>query len=126
MSDLADDLELALSLADAADAITTARFRALDLRVESKPDLTPVTDADRDTEHRLRELLAAARPADAIHGEEFADTGDAATQVLGELGGRARDLRITGLAKCNAGIHASDVMRHVTMFAGNQVVVVFA
>ncbi len=75
MSDLHDDLVLALALADAADAITTARFRALDLRVESKPDLSPVTDADRDTEHRLRQLLAAVRPADAIHGEEFADTG---------------------------------------------------
>jgi len=78
MSDLHDDLVLALSLADAADAITTARFRALDLRVEAKPDLTPVTDADRDTEHRLRQLLAVARPADAVHGEEFADTGNAA------------------------------------------------
>ena len=75
MSDLHDDLVLALALADAADAITTARFRALDLRIESKPDLTPVTDADRDTELHLRRLLAAARPADAIHGEEFADTG---------------------------------------------------
>jgi histidinol-phosphatase len=75
MSDLHDDLVLALALADAADAITTARFRALDLRIEAKPDLTPVTDADRDTEQRLRDLLAAARPADAVHGEEFADTG---------------------------------------------------
>lgn len=77
MSDLHEDLVLALALADAADAITTARFRALDLRIEAKPDLTPVTDADRDTESRLRELLAGARPGDAIHGEEFADTGAA-------------------------------------------------
>ncbi|MGQ0466232.1 MAG: inositol monophosphatase family protein [Sporichthyaceae bacterium] len=52
-----------------------ARFRAIDLRVETKPDLTPVSDADRDVEARLRELLAKARPDDAIHGEEFADTG---------------------------------------------------
>ena len=71
----ADDLALALTLADAADEITTARFRALDLRVETKPDLTPVTDADRDTEQHLRELLADARPVDAVHGEEFADAG---------------------------------------------------
>ncbi|HVE23986.1 MAG TPA: inositol monophosphatase family protein, partial [Sporichthya sp.] len=76
MSPLHDDLVLALSLADAADAITTARFRALDLRVEAKPDLTPVTDADRDTEQRLREILAVSRPDDAVHGEEFADTGN--------------------------------------------------
>ena len=76
MSPLHDDLVLALSLADAADAITTPRFRALDLRVEAKPDLTPVTDADRDTEQRLREILAVSRPDDAVHGEEFADTGN--------------------------------------------------
>ena len=43
---LEDDLALAHELADAADAITLARFRALDLVVESKPDLTPVSDAD--------------------------------------------------------------------------------
>jgi histidinol-phosphatase len=76
--DVDDDLALALTLADAADALTTTRFRALDLRIESKPDLSPVTDADRDTEHRLRELLAEARPGDAIHGEEFDDTGSSA------------------------------------------------
>jgi len=70
-----DDLALAHDLADAADAITMARFRAIDLRVETKPDLTPVSDADRDVESRLRELLAKARPDDAIHGEEFADSG---------------------------------------------------
>jgi histidinol-phosphatase len=70
-----EDLELALALADAADEVTTARFRALDLQVQAKPDLTPVTDADRAAEARVREVLAAARPADAVHGEEFADTG---------------------------------------------------
>ena len=74
----ADDLALALALADAADAVTTARFRALDLRIEAKPDLTPVTDADRDTEQHLRKLLADARPVDAVHGEEFGDTGSSA------------------------------------------------
>ncbi|MDX6476703.1 MAG: histidinol-phosphatase, partial [Gaiellaceae bacterium] len=42
-----DDLEFAHGLADAADAVTTARFRALDLRVDTKPDLTPVSEADR-------------------------------------------------------------------------------
>ncbi len=78
MSGFEDDLALALALADAADAITTTRFRAQDLRVEAKPDLTPVTDADRDVERRLRELIAAARPDDAVHGEEFADTGTSA------------------------------------------------
>jgi histidinol-phosphatase len=72
-----DDLALAHDLADAADAITMARFGSIDLRVDAKPDLTPVTDADRSTEQRLREILARARPDDAVHGEEFADTGSA-------------------------------------------------
>ncbi len=73
--DLAEDLDLAQRLADAADAITLARFRALDLAVETKPDATPVSDADRSTEQAIRDLLATDRPGDAVHGEEFADTG---------------------------------------------------
>lgn len=68
---MSDDLSLALELADAADAITLARFRAPDLRVETKPDLTPVTEADRAVEEAIRGRLAAARPADRIAGEEL-------------------------------------------------------
>src|SRR5690242_11627222 len=64
------DLALALTLADAADAVTLPRFRAADLRVERKPDRTPVTDADTACEDRLRELLATHHPADAVLGEE--------------------------------------------------------
>ena len=56
-----DDLAFALRLADTADALTVPRFRAADLRVETKPDLTPVTDADRAVERALRELVAAER-----------------------------------------------------------------
>ncbi len=67
----ADDLELALALTDLADAITLTRFRAEDLVVETKPDLTPVSDADRDVEQAVRERLAAARPGDHVFGEEF-------------------------------------------------------
>jgi histidinol-phosphatase len=70
-----DDLRFAHVLADAADDITTRRFRALDLRVESKPDLTPVTDADRATEESLRNVLKRARPRDAVLGEEFGRSG---------------------------------------------------
>ena len=66
-----DDLRLTLRLADAADAITTARFGAMDLHVETKPDNTPVSDADRATERAIREILAAERPDDAIYGEEL-------------------------------------------------------
>jgi histidinol-phosphatase len=65
------DLALAHSLADAADTLTMARFRALDLHVETKPDLTPVSDADRGVEQELRRLLAQARPRDGVLGEEY-------------------------------------------------------
>ncbi|PAT08481.1 histidinol-phosphatase [Corynebacterium hadale] len=71
MSNFADDLALALELADAADALTLARFEASDLRVESKPDMTPVSDADLAVEEALRAELAESRPADAVLGEEF-------------------------------------------------------
>ena len=72
--DMPDDLALALRLADAADAITLPRFRAADLRVTRKPDRTPVTDADTTTEQALRDLIAAARPGDAVLGEEGGGT----------------------------------------------------
>jgi histidinol-phosphatase len=66
-----DDLALALTLADRADALTRARFGALDLRVDTKPDLTPVTDADRAVEADAREMLGRDRPGDSVVGEEF-------------------------------------------------------
>ena len=68
---LNDDLALALELADIADSITMARHGAADLAVETKPDLTPVTEADTAVEKALRERIAAARPADEVIGEEF-------------------------------------------------------
>ncbi len=70
-----DDLRFAHVLADAADDITTRRFKALDLHVEAKPDLTPVTDADKATEESLRNVLRRARPRDAVLGEEFGRAG---------------------------------------------------
>jgi histidinol-phosphatase len=69
-----DDLALALELADVADAMTVARFRATDLVVETKPDLTPVSEADTAVERTLRDRLASARPGDAIVGEEYGST----------------------------------------------------
>jgi histidinol-phosphatase len=66
-----DDLELALSLADVADRITLARYLADDLSIETKPDLTPVTEADRAVEQAVRERLGEARPGDSILGEEY-------------------------------------------------------
>ncbi|MGI8411344.1 MAG: inositol monophosphatase family protein [Solirubrobacteraceae bacterium] len=74
MGAVADDLALALELAELADAITLGRFRAVDLRVETKPDLTPVTDADRAVEQRLRDRISAVRPGDAVLGEESGES----------------------------------------------------
>ena len=70
-----DDLRLAHVLADGADDLTTKRFRALDLHVETKPDLTPVSDADRAVEDQIRGTLKRARPRDAVIGEEYGQTG---------------------------------------------------
>jgi histidinol-phosphatase len=64
------DLELALSLADDADEISLARFRAADLRVQTKPDLTPVSEADHAVEAALRARLARERPGEPVLGEE--------------------------------------------------------
>jgi histidinol-phosphatase len=70
-----DDLTLALELADVADVITRERYGAADLQVETKPDLTPVTEADTAVERAIRIRLAASRPDDSVLGEEFGDTG---------------------------------------------------
>src|SRR5712671_6322293 len=64
------DLELALELADLADAVTLPRFRARDLRVDRKDDATEVTEADRGAEAAVRRALASARPDHAVLGEE--------------------------------------------------------
>jgi histidinol-phosphatase len=74
MSTIADDVSLALQMADQADVLTLDRFGALDLHVETKPDLTPVTDADESAEKLLRDLLSTHRPSDAVLGEEFGGT----------------------------------------------------
>jgi len=71
VADYSSDLELALRLADAADVITRGRFGALDLKVDSKPDLTPVSDADLAVEQAIRQVLGQERPADSVLGEEF-------------------------------------------------------
>lgn len=69
------DLDLALKMADHADEISLKRFRALDLLVESKPDRSPVTDADRAVETELRSIVADYQPSDSFIGEEFENTG---------------------------------------------------
>ena len=65
------DLELALEAAQLADEISLKRFQALDLVVETKPDLTPVTDADKAVEDTFRKFISQKSPDDLIIGEEF-------------------------------------------------------
>ena len=73
--DYTDDLRLAHVLADDADSLTQARYRALDLHVMTKPDLSPVTDADQAVEEAIRRTLSRARSRDAVLGEEQGTTG---------------------------------------------------
>lgn len=88
------DLELALLLADAADEISLSRFQSLNLKVESKPDRTPVTDADRAVELKIRELIALYSPEDAVIGEEYENTGEGRRQwIIDPIDGTANFLR---------------------------------
>jgi histidinol-phosphatase len=81
------DLDFALALADEADALSLPRFRAVDLRVETKPDLTPVTDADRTVERALREPIARERPGETVLGEEEGDEGGDVRWILDPIDG---------------------------------------
>lgn len=90
----ADDLAVALRLADAADEITMARFLAADLVVDRKPDRSPVTDADTAVEDTMREILTELRPDDDIMGEERGGTvGDGRTWVVDPIDGTKNFLR---------------------------------
>ena len=75
------DLELALEMAETADRLSMSRYRALDLNIETKPDFTPVTEADRAVETALRESLAAKRPEDGVIGEEFPNINETASRT---------------------------------------------
>ncbi|WP_270238628.1 histidinol-phosphatase [Kocuria marina] len=79
-SNYTDDLRLAHILADSVDGLTMKRFKSQDLTVETKPDLTPVTDADREAEQVIRAQLGRVRNRDAVIGEEFGTTGSGGRQ----------------------------------------------
>jgi histidinol-phosphatase len=81
------DLRFAHTLADAADEITLRRFRALDLRVDTKPDLTPVSDADRAAEEAIRALVASSGRGESVYGEEFGDDGGDAKWIVDPIDG---------------------------------------
>ncbi len=78
-----DDLRLALELADIADGITMLRYRSADLEVETKSDLTPVSESDKRAELALRDRLGDLRPDDAVIGEEFGGEFDPANPPRG-------------------------------------------
>ncbi|MDO4916637.1 MAG: histidinol-phosphatase [Rothia sp. (in: high G+C Gram-positive bacteria)] len=75
-----DDLRLAHILADSVDRLTLTKFQNQDFSVETKPDLTPVTDADREAEQLIRSQLSRVRTRDAVIGEEFGETGSSPRQ----------------------------------------------
>lgn len=91
---IADDLELARALAAEADLISIDRFQSLDLVVATKPDRTPVTDADQAVERVIRSRIGAARPDDSILGEEYGTEGNSSRQwIIDPIDGTANFLR---------------------------------
>jgi fructose-1,6-bisphosphatase/inositol monophosphatase family enzyme len=72
--DSADDLRLAFDVSDLAAELALAHFES-GVSATSKPDGTPVTEADRAVERLLRERLSGARPEDAFLGEELGRSG---------------------------------------------------
>src|SRR3954465_10965283 len=77
MADYHDDLRFPPVLADAPAPQTMERFKALDLKVETKPDMTPVSEADKAAEELIRSQLQRARPRDPLLGAEFGSQGTA-------------------------------------------------
>ena len=75
-----DDILLACALADAAGAAIRPFFRA-PFAIETKPDASPVTQADQAAERAIRALLAVHAPDDGIVGEEYGRERDDAERV---------------------------------------------
>ncbi len=93
------DLELAMELADLADSISLPRFIAQDFKIETKPDSTPVTEADRAVEEAIKHLLKDKRPTDSIIGEEYGNSGEnlhgkgSRTWIIDPIDGTANFMR---------------------------------
>lgn len=90
-----DDLRLALELADLADEVCHRYFRAEGLVVETKPDLSPVSQADREAEAAIRRRIEQERPGDGVLGEEFGETPGAGTRrwILDPIDGTRKFVR---------------------------------
>jgi len=87
------DLRFAQRLADAADAVTLPRFRARDLHVETKPDLTPVSDADRAAEEAVRRLVEESGRREGVLGEELGDDESAERWIVDPIDGTTSYVR---------------------------------
>jgi histidinol-phosphatase len=87
------DIEFAHALADAADAITLGRFRAADLQVETKPDLSPVSEADRAAEEAMRALVASSGRGEGVLGEELGDDGGDVKWIVDPIDGTSNYVR---------------------------------
>lgn len=86
-------LDFAHELADLADALTMGRFRALDLRVDTKPDLSPVSEADRNAEEAIRDHVGASGRNEGVLGEEFGDDGSDVKWIVDPIDGTTSYVR---------------------------------
>ncbi len=86
-------LDFAHELADLADSITMGRFRALDLRVETKPDLSPVSEADRGAEEAIRDRVRASGRGEGVLGEEYGDDGSDVRWIVDPIDGTTSYVR---------------------------------
>jgi len=86
-------LDFAHELADIADAITMGRFRALDLRVDTKPDLSPVSEADRNAEQAVRDRVRDSGRGEGVLGEEFGDDGGDVKWIVDPIDGTTSYVR---------------------------------
>ena len=107
-----------MRMADQADELTLRRFGSLDLTVDTKPDLTPVSDADRDAEQLLRSMITAERPTDIVVGEEFGQaTGSTRCWILDPIDGTKNYIRgvpvwatLIALARRSPVMETSDIV----------------
>lgn len=77
MSDLQPELDLALRLADLADAITLPRYTNRSFNLDWKANRTEVTEADREAETAITDVLTSERPKHGVFGEEHGLLGNA-------------------------------------------------
>jgi histidinol-phosphatase len=87
------DLAFALQLADLADEMTLPAFRAADFAVETKADLTPVTEVDRSVERALRDRIERDRPGDVVVGEEYGAGEGAVRWIIDPIDGTKNFVR---------------------------------